>query len=93
MDADTVINRNSGMIAVSINREIAIMNVENGDYYVTNEMGAAIWELLEKCQTIKSITKSIQDRFRLSEGDDPESDVREFLNEMLSENLIIKPEN
>ena len=44
---DTLITRNTGLLATAVQDETVMMDIESGRYYGLDDIGSAIWQRLE----------------------------------------------
>jgi len=44
---DTLITRNTGLLAAAVQDETVMMDIESGRYYGLDDIGSAIWQRLE----------------------------------------------
>ena len=70
-------------ILVPIRRHVA----ELESVYVTNEVGKAIWEMLETPQTLDRVVEGIVEKFDVT-GADTHKDAAEFLHALVEARLI-----
>ena len=80
------------VVSESFDDEVVIINLDNGNYYSTNETAAVIWELIDQGVLPEEIIREINQRY----AGDPEEigkTVRSFLTELREENLIVPDES
>jgi hypothetical protein len=70
-------------VLVPIRRNVA----ELESVFVTNEVGKAIWEVLDSPQTLDEVVKGIAERFIVPEAE-ARKDAAEFLGALLEARLI-----
>lgn len=81
--------RNSNVEATRLDDELILLNVDQ--YMVTklNEIGAFCWQLLQKPQTVDSLSRSVEGEFRSdSSREVVEKDIEGFLAELIQCGLI-----
>lgn len=75
-----------------IEGDMYLYNANTGVFYGVNEIGKDIIEVMEqcKCETV-DIIERIKNTYQLNDDNDGklESDVMDFINDMLGEGLII----
>ncbi len=68
--------------------EVIMINLVSGTYYNLNKTGVVIWDLLEAEATVEEIVAGIAARYE-TDGTDIEAAVKEFLEELRKEDLIV----
>lgn len=67
--------------------EAAILNLSDGVYYGLNEVGAAVWKMLQKPITVDEICLAVMNQFDVDTGR-CEQDVVSLLEELQARGLI-----
>jgi len=75
-----------------IDGEAIIINLANGVYYSMDKVGALIWDLLQAGCTLEEMILAVTDQYDVSR-EDAESNVRELVQELVQENLVVSTEN
>jgi hypothetical protein len=88
MQMQTILKRNPEPLAVDMDGETVMMDMESGNYFGINSVGSYIWNLLENECTLQSILDSVQQHFEINNDDTVEADITAFLSDMLEQNLI-----
>lgn len=88
MDNKTILQRNPELLAVDMDGETVMMDMESGNYFGVNSVGSHIWEILETQNSIEAIVDSVQRTFEIEEGMDVQDDVLTFLNDMQEQKII-----
>ena len=72
----------------TIDGEVVIVNLDSGNYYSLDGVGADVWLLIEKAGVLDKIVLGVSDRY---EGDrsEIESEVNRLIAELQTENLIL----
>ena len=55
INLDTVINKNLDIDDTDLDGEKVMMNLDKGEYFMMNEVGSRIWEIIEKSISVKEI--------------------------------------
>ena len=77
-----------GCVAEKLDDELIILNLSTGMYHQLNATGIIIWEQIEKYSpTLEALVTHVQQQFN---APDVASDVREFVDELLKRNIILK---
>ena len=83
----STVQRNKEMVTSNIDGEIVMMSVESGEYYGLDEIGSRIWEIIENKIKVDELITRLLDEFEVDKTI-CENDTLDFLNELLSKNLI-----
>lgn len=75
------------IVYASMQPDIVFLNLDNGYYYSTNEIGAAIWELCDGKKTIENIVSDICNNYDTPSAE-VKFDVEQLINDMLKEGLL-----
>jgi Coenzyme PQQ synthesis protein D (PqqD) len=75
-----------------IDGEAIIINLANGVYYSMDKAGAFIWDLLQAGHTLEAVTTAITRRYDVAR-EQAESNVRDLVQELVKENLVVSTEN
>ena len=77
-----------GCVAEKLDDELIILNLSTGMYHQLNATGIIIWEQIEKYSpTLEALITQVEQQFN---APDVASDVREFVDELLERNIILK---
>ena len=71
----------------SIDENVYILNIDNGEYYKLSKSASLIWREVESGADMKEIKIKLKSSF--SNNDNIDSDVEEVLRELINLNLII----
>jgi hypothetical protein len=82
-----MIRRQSGWLDAKVGDELLMMSAETGDYVGLSEVGARIWELLEKPQELAVLCNTLREEFDVSD-EVCRSDVENFLNELAKHGAV-----
>ncbi|HEX3009587.1 MAG TPA: lasso peptide biosynthesis PqqD family chaperone [Bacteroidales bacterium] len=82
------VKRNPALVTSNIDGEIVMMSVENGEYYGLDEIGTRIWDLLENSLLVNELVDKLIEEFEVGK-EDCTRDTLEFLNDLLSRNLLV----
>jgi hypothetical protein len=84
--------REEEVAAKVIDGEAIIINLANGIYYSMDKTGALIWERLQAGDTLEQVIAAVCAHYDVADQQ-AEAGVRELLQELLDENLIVVSEN
>jgi coenzyme PQQ synthesis protein D (PqqD) len=85
---DTLITRNTGLLAAAVHDETVMMDIESGRYYGLDDIGSVIWQRLEApCRFGALIDGLVADY----EGDRAviAGDVRKLLSIMAEHKVVV----
>lgn len=68
--------------------EVVIINLDSGSYYNLDKVGTDIWRLIEDGSSVSEIAEVITHLYE-SSGIDIQSAVKQFLEELAQEDLIV----
>ncbi len=88
MKPATLIRRNPELLAVGMDGETVMMDMQNGNYYGVNTVGTYIWELLVTEQRLDTLLDAVMTHFETREEDTVAKDVRVFLADMQAQKLV-----
>jgi len=85
---DTLITRNTGLLAAAVHDETVMMDIESGRYYGLDDIGSAIWQRLEAPRRFGTLIDSLvadydADRAVIAE------DVRKLLSIMAEHKVVV----
>lgn len=76
----------------TIDGETVIINLDNGNYYSIDGVGADIWNLIDSGANINQISELISENYNIDKDEVHES-IEELTNELISEGLIVNSKN
>jgi len=85
--SNSLISRQKKIVFNKIDDEIVMMNIENNEYYGTDNIGARIWEIIEKPITFKGLVDLVLDEYDVTETNCVE-DMKSFLYSLYEKNII-----
>lgn len=88
MNMQTTLKRNPELLAVDMDGETVMMDMESGNYFGINEVGSHIWEALETEKNIADIVNTVNNQFEVKDTENVEHDILSFLDDMLEQHLI-----
>ena len=80
--------RVTGIEEQSAGDELVLYDVRAGQLHHLNPTASAVWKLCDGTVTLEDIVAKIGVQFRLSEADEPASDVKALLQEWMRAGLI-----
>jgi len=85
---ESVVTRlDTDLIASDLGQEIIMMNLQSGDYFGLNQVGAEIWKQIEHPIKIDDICSKLLETYDVS-SDDCKAKTIEFLNKLYSDELL-----
>ena len=88
MDVQTTLKRNPELLAVDMDGETVMMDMESGNYFGVNAVGSHIWEALETESSVEKIIEAVTSQFEVNGCDSVQGDVLEFLSDMVEQQLV-----
>lgn len=87
VNLDSVISKNKEIDDTDLDGEKVMMNLEKGQYFMMNEVGSRIWELVEGNTPIVNIIEALTNEYEVDE-ETCEKTVMEFLGRLKDADLI-----
>jgi hypothetical protein len=84
--------REEEVAAKVIDGEAIIINLANGVYYSMDKVGALVWDQLQTGRTLEDVIVTVTGHYEVSR-EQAESNVRELVQELVQENLVVASEN
>ena len=84
---DTIIVAADNQVSCDVDNEAALLNLTTGVYYGLDAVGAYIWKLVQAPTTVGALRERMVADFEIDAAV-ADSDLTEFLGEMLSAGLI-----
>ncbi|GAA0266978.1 hypothetical protein GCM10009127_03230 [Alteraurantiacibacter aestuarii] len=89
MDKNAKVETSDDVVSRSVGGEAVLLNLSSGTYFGLNEVGSAIWELLDKQSlNLAGICDQIEEEFDVTR-DQLESDVAALVEKLLENDLLI----
>ena len=67
INLDTIINKNLEIEDTDLDGEKVMMNLERGEYFMMNEVGSRIWEIISKPINVKNIIETLRSEYEVDE--------------------------
>jgi hypothetical protein len=83
----TIIRRSERQVACNLNGEVAILDLDKGLYFGLQEVGAHVWNALEKPRSINEIYATVLAHFDVT-PDVCRADVLKFLRDLQKAGMI-----
>ena len=87
VNIDSVITKNTEIDDTDLDGEKVMMNLDKGQYFMMNEVGSRIWELIEGNTPIVNIIETLTNEYDVDE-ETCENTVMEFLGRLKNADLI-----
>ena len=87
VNIDSVITKNTEIDDTDLDGEKVMMNLDKGQYFMMNEVGSRIWELIEGNTPIVNIIATLTNEYDVDE-ETCENTVMEFLGRLKDADLI-----
>lgn len=89
IDLDTTVVRAEHILASPVEQSLVMMDVEGGDYYSLDEIGAAIWERLAEPLPVRSLCEQLIAAYEVA-PDTCQQDVLAFLGELIEVGMVAR---
>lgn len=86
-NASSILARADSLVATEVGKEVVIVSLESGFFFLLNNTGSRIWDLLEAPRALDAITEALIARFAV-EPDNCRREVTEFVHVMLEKGLL-----
>ena len=87
INLDTVINKNLEIDDTDLDGEKVMMNLDKGQYFMMNEVGSRIWEIISEPINVKEIISTLRNEYEVDEETCKDT-VIEFLGRLDHADLI-----
>ena len=87
INLDTVINENLEIDDTDLDGEKVMMNLDKGEYFMMNEVGSRIWEIISEPINVKEIINTLRNEYEVDEETCKDT-VIEFLGRLDNADLI-----
>jgi Coenzyme PQQ synthesis protein D (PqqD) len=82
-----IVTAGKEQFSCALGETVILLDMKAGLYFSLDNVGAAVWQLLQQPRTVKEIRESILDEFQVS-ADVCQSDLISLLRELAARNLI-----
>jgi hypothetical protein len=82
-----MVRRQGDWLTAKVGEELVMMSADNGNYVGLTEVGARIWELIQRPQELNALCSKLQEEFDVS-TETCRADVEAFLNELVKHGAI-----
>lgn len=87
VNLDSVVSKNEEIDDTDLDGEKVMMNLDKGQYFMMNEVGSRIWELIDGNTSIVNIIETLTNEYEVDE-ETCENTVMEFLGRLKDAELI-----
>ena len=87
INLETVINKNLEIDDTDLDGEKVMMNLDKGEYFMMNEVGSRIWEIISEPINVKEIINTLRNEYEVDEETCKDT-VIEFLGRLDNADLI-----
>ena len=87
INLETVINKNLEIDDTDLDGEKVMMNLDKGEYFMMNEVGSRIWEIISEPINVKEIINTLRNEYEVDEETCKDT-VIEFLGRLDHADLI-----
>ena len=87
INLNTIINKNLEIDDTDLDGEKVMMNLDKGEYFMMNEVGSRIWEIISEPVNVKGIIDTLRSEYEVDEETCKDT-VVEFLGRLNNADLI-----
>ena len=87
LNLDTVVSQKEDVDVTELNGEKVMMDLDKGKYFMLNETGSVIWDVINEPKSISEIIESVVTKYDIDK-ETCESKVLEYLEKLNHEELI-----
>ena len=87
INLNTIINKNLEIDDTDLDGEKVMMNLDKGEYFMMNEVGSRIWEIISEPVNVKGIIDTLCSEYEVDEETCKDT-VVEFLRKLNNADLI-----
>ena len=87
INLNTIINKNLEIDDTDLDGEKVMMNLDKGEYFMMNEVGSRIWEIISEPINVKDIINTLRNEYEVDEETCKDT-VIEFLGRLDNADLI-----
>lgn len=85
---DTVLHRTREVLYTALGSEGVMMDLDAGNYYGLNRVGARVWELLEQPRTVAEVASSLEEEYAVDHAESLEA-VTAFVAALMEHGLVV----
>ena len=67
INLDTIINKNLEIEDTDLDGEKVMMDLDKGEYFMMNDVGSRIWEIISKPINVKDIIETLRSEYEVDE--------------------------
>lgn len=90
IEPSTKLKQAAGVVAADMNGETVMMDIDKGVYFALAGTGNQIWTALKSPATLDEIIEHIRQEYDVTDEDDVDQTVTEFLANLLDKGLVTK---
>ncbi|WP_195986746.1 lasso peptide biosynthesis PqqD family chaperone [Clostridium sp. D53t1_180928_C8] len=87
INLDTIINKNLEIDDTDLDGEKVMMNLDKGEYFMMNEVGSRIWDIITEPINVKGIVETLRSEYEVDEETCKDT-VVDFLGRLSHADLI-----
>lgn len=87
INLNTIINKNLEIDDTDLDGEKVMMNLDKGEYFMMNEVGSRIWEIISEPINVRRIIDTLRSEYEVDEETCKDT-VLEFLGRLNNADLI-----
>ena len=87
LNLNSVVQRNSDVIAAKAGEDVVMVHIENGQYYGVSEIAREIWQAIDRPKKVSDLIGDLVANYNVDRAL-CEKETLLFLNELLNERLL-----
>jgi hypothetical protein len=87
LTSKTLVSRNQDLIAASIDNDLVMMSVDQGEYYGITGVGSQVWEMIAEPIALEEIARRICAEYAVDETT-CKTDIQSFVKELFQLGLV-----
>lgn len=87
VEPSSVVSQSDKQVAADLDGEVAMMSIENGEYYVLDSVASRTWELIEKPIRVSDLCARLVEEYEV-EAKTCQRDTLDFLAQLHKKGLI-----
>jgi hypothetical protein len=87
LTSKALVSRNQDLIAASIDNDLVMMSVDQGEYYGITGVGSQVWEMLAEPISVEDITRHLCAEYDVDKNL-CQADMQSFVDDLLKLGLV-----
>ena len=87
LSAETQIVASADQVSCEMDDDVMILNLKDGEYYELGQVGAHIWDAIQKPCSLEQLEQSLLDRYEV-DLETARADLSELIGNLLDKGLV-----